>query len=787
MKKQTMQSTLALSLSMIFAVSSMASCSKDKKTQSVQTADKVLNHSFQAMELDTSSLGEASVLDAVYSESNDTVYLLANDFTAETNKIALYKADKEFSSVENIPIVLEETEDLAGFDVDSQNNIIVITCISDYGDMTPPDYNDPNFDYENFDFEAFAENTTNTYHLKMFDSDYNMTSDSVLYEMNGNVMLSAPFSLEDGTVIYEYTDWNEIKNATKLVHCDLNGKVINEHSFEDNQYINALGKNSKGGLSISYTDDTSVHLANINTDSMELENEQDAATLNYSTAIVKGFGDYNLYINGENGIYGATDDKIEEILNWVDSDIKSNNASNFIALPDNEFIVIEMDYSTNKSTIYLLTARDISELENTKIITLGVCYTGDAISDAVSTFNKTNTEYRIKVKNYSEYATEENEYTGAAKQLTEDFLAGKGPDIVDCGSFTGVAALESKGCFTDLYAFLDKDTELNRDFFLPNILKCSEHNGKIYNIPINFCVDTFAGKPEFVGDKANWTTDEMIAAYKNAPENMEFITDAYRDTLINYFLMGCVGNYINYDTKECNCDTEEFTKLLDFAKEFPKDDRNWEEMDWENYDYEAEEIRNATDMRNNSAFLKEVYFSCFDDMHQLYKGVFNNEPITFVGYPSSTGAGAVLSMTDGLAISESSPSKDACWEFIKNFYTEEYQIEKSYYGFPTTVELFDKAAEMALKESNDEEYNRFSCNTTYSLGRELVDIGAPTKEDIEAYKEYLLSIDKSYSYDGNLYILIEDEVDAFINDKQSSEDTVNHMIDRVQTYLSEQF
>ena len=47
--------------------------------------------------------------------------------------------------------------------------------------------------------------------------------------------------------------------------------------------------------------------------------------------------------------------------------------------------------------------------------------------DMVAKFNKTNTEYRMKVTDYSQYATNDD-YTAGITKLNTEIIAGKVPD-----------------------------------------------------------------------------------------------------------------------------------------------------------------------------------------------------------------------------------------------------------------------------------------------------------------------------------------------------------------------
>lgn len=177
-----------------------------------------------------------------------------------------------------------------------------------------------------------------------------------------------------------------------------------------------------------------------------------------------------------NGLYGLREDNtFEEVINWVDSDINGEMVVSILGLDNGDFAVYERDWSVSSelgARFSLLTKRDSEELAETVVVTLGVCWSDTAIANMVTDFNKSNDEYRIKIKDYSEYDVydeELGEYTSTAEdQLKSDILSGNAPDMVCLASDnTMLETLSDKGTFVDLYTMLENDSEISKDDFLP--------------------------------------------------------------------------------------------------------------------------------------------------------------------------------------------------------------------------------------------------------------------------------------------------------------------------------
>ena len=103
---------------------------------------------------------------------------------------------------------------------------------------------------------------------------------------------------------------------------------------------------------------------------------------------------------------------------------------------------------------------------------------------------------------------------------------------------------------------------------------------------------------------------------------------------------------------------------------------------------------------DDKVLLSELYLYDFTDYIRETKGKFNNEPVTFVGYPSNTGHGGLLSMNSNFSILSNATDKDACWTLIKEFFKESDESDGSNYrgDFPSLKSDFYKLADESMKK-----------------------------------------------------------------------------------------
>jgi len=252
-------------------------------------------------------------------------------------------------------------------------------------------------------------------------------------------------------------------------------------------------------------------------------------------------------------------------------------------------------------------------------------------------------------------------------------------------------------------------------------------------------------------------------------------------------------SHIDYKNKTFTYDKAELVKLLEFVNQF-EDEPNWEDEsvqmenqnEWNDY---------QTSMIKDKYLLYDTSIGDFRRYHEILAGVYANEPVTLVGYPSADGSGTKLSW-DGSAFSivSNSANKDACWSFIRQFLTEDYQTPSddgnSYiWSFPVNQKAFDKLAEDSKSPRfwiDPETGKKTEYETTFWTGDKEVKIGDCTDEEIQQIKDLISNVKSASNYyDRGLYDICEEETGAFFKGDKSAEETADLMINRISIYVAE--
>lgn len=791
--------TQFLSCATMFAImSSVAACGEKSSNENgsnnaerpVQTADELITNSYASESVDTVPEDIHDIRNISYSPADDVYY--CNAYVGSNYDNVIYSISSDFSLFTPISIELDESKEsyINSMNVLDDGGFALFINETSYGDLPPIDYDDSSIDWENFDWTPYEEARETAYIYRMYDKDGKMTSSvNLAYESDEEYdYVSGYYGFSDGSSIC-YSESQGFVKFSKDGKGDVLGKA------DDIQWVDAVGSDTDGNLLVSGYGDEGYMFAKYDTESKSVSEkfEYENNVYNSQNSIIKGIGDYSFFVLGDKALSGYNKNKtqFDEIVNWADSDI-----SNVVAAVVDKDMQISIVESTEGGysggiSISRLKKRDASEFANQQIITLGMLYNDTSITSKVAEFNKANKDYRIKTVDYSQYDNEENEYRGASQQLNQDLISGKAPDII-CSSGMNMQSLASKGAFADLYEFIDKDSELNRESFVPNILTLGEYDGKLVSIPTSFSMQTLTGKTKYVGEKQNWTVDDMISAYENRPEDMGFSISDYKTNMFYMVFYSNLNSHIDYKNKTFTYDKAELVKFLEFINQF-EDEPDWENMtpdeqsEWDDY---------QTSMIKDKYLIYDAGIYDFRSFHELLAGTFANEPVTFVGYPSSDGSGIKLSFdSNSFSIVSNSANKDACWNFIRQFLTEDYQSpsddgNNKVWSFPVNQNAFDKLAEQSKSprfwiDSETGEKNEY--DTTFWLGDKEVKIGDCTDEEISQVKELISSVKTvpTNFNDYDLYEICNEEAQAFFKGDKSAEETADIIINRISIYIAE--
>ena len=536
---------------------------------------------------------------------------------------------------------------------------------------------------------------------------------------------------------------------------------------------------------------------------------------------------YDIYYDYNGNIYGYkfdTDTK-DKVIDWIECDINSNNLNSYSILPDGRVIAFENTYDdqtqTNTMQLIVMTRVDAASVVNKTVLTFACMYLDWNMRDAIVKFNRASNTHRIVVRDYSEYNTDDD-YTAGIQKLNTEMLSGKLPDMIDINTYSmPIEQYAAKGFLTDLYELIDADPDMSRESFVQPVLKALESaDGKLYQLPQTFAVDTAIALDKVVGEYDTWN----LAAVKDAMTKLQdgaTVFDVYctKSDILSTCISRNIDAFVDWENGAAHFDSDEFKALLEFANSFP------DTYDWENAD---EEDQDSAQNRMNAGkqLMSSFYVSSLEDI--LYQLTGYNGKVKFVGYPSEDGTSNHAFQIDGaIAISSTCADKTAAWNFMKQFLNEEYQSSYNIWSFPINQAAFDaKLKEMMTEEyQTDDNGNVMKDDngnpiripkvtyytdgngtmTGYSTGNggvavmqasadgsvEMgengeVNVYAMTQEQADEILGLINATTAVYGYDESIMGIITDEAAPYFAGEKSLDDTVNMIQSRVNLYVAEQ-
>ena len=618
----------------------------------------------------------------------------------------------------------------------------------------------------------------NKYYLNCWDGNGEIKWSQCIYDSTKNpdagyFYISNVNCLEDGSLIYtEEGKFNVVDVAT--------GEPKKSVDFSDyTDYTIYVARNSKV-YALAWNEDyskQSFHEVDVNSGKVGEEVSVPDNFYMYSTYSGGDVSDFTLIFNQtEIHTFNIGDETSTEVMDAIDSDVDCAGFGQTLMLDSDRLIATYQENETWNQKIGIFTkVKPEDVVEKQAILLAGVYLDSDVKKKAIE-FNKRSDKYRIQMLDYAQYATMDDFNTVYTK-LNNDIISGKMPDLLVVSSAIPFESYINKGLIEDLEPFFENDPDLNKDDYLFNVFEAYGVDGKIYCLTPSFSVSTLVGKTKDVGSTPGWTMEQFVKFAGSLPEGCEVVNGATQEGFLFELLYTAIGNYVDFGKGTCNFNDGDFAGMLQVIKDnFPKEFNYDDEDYWNKYD---------TAFRDGRAALYDGYFSDFRSFKRTEVGTFG-EPVTWIGFPAKEGNGAVLHSWARYAMSSTSAAKEGCFEFMKDFLSDDYQ-ESLGWNFPVKISALEKMAEESQQKPywEDENGEREYYDDSYYVGGQDITIDPLTEEETTKIIEFLKTITLTDAYDQDINTIISEETEAFFEGQKSAEDVCNVIQSRVSMYLSE--
>ncbi len=404
--------------------------------------------------------------------------------------------------------------------------------------------------------------------------------------------------------------------------------------------------------------------------------------------------------------------------------------------------------------------------------------------DRIMAFNADNPSYFIEMKNYGGGLGSEAA-VNLETQLSLEILSGKGPDLVIWDRDMYTPSLASEKLMENLYDFMDADPDFHREDYYENILRAFEINGGLYTLPASFTVETGCVKAEELGADRDvtesWELGEMMEAYENSPRADRFADNFTREFQLRFICEDCMDNFVDWDSGECHFDTPEFVELLEFCKTFPEEFTVPE-------DYKGLEYLQSGKTFWHPVSITEPWDVAFERTE--YGGA-----LLWPGHPvadgeQETGGGVASPYGECFSICKNSSNKEAAWECIKSWLTQDMQREVR--GIPLLRSVSEERIQDALTleyetvdgiKQEKIKYEMEICITEAEVV--TIELSCITEEDAEVYRSIIENTHRSSSKDTGILDIIMEEAGAYFEKGKDAATVADIIQNRVSVYVSE--
>ena len=386
--------------------------------------------------------------------------------------------------------------------------------------------------------------------------------------------------------------------------------------------------------------------------------------------------------------------------------------------------------------------------------------------EAVDKFNRSHDGVQIVVEDY--YGAGVEEAAQGLERLRTEIAAGQVPDIIDLGYGLSYLQLAQRGYLEDLWPYIESDPDLAGNV-VEAPLRAAEVDGGLYAAFGSVLIHTLVGSADQVGDRTNWTLEELRNAFSAMPEDSTiFQSDTSRETVAARLLELCVERYVDWEGT-CSFDNPTFRSALEFVSLFPAREEIADRDALEVYVENEERLATGRQMLE----MADVSLNYLQTMDARHGG-----RCAFIGYPTEDGLLGSIFRPQGqvLAMSAACGNKEAAWEFVRTAMMPLYN--PSVYSIPIRKSVYDQMKDGLMRVG--QEIKVFA----HVSGSNSVP--PMTEEDAQRFEDFLNSIDRIDMGDDALCDLVMDTCGPYFAGDKPLDDTLRLLDNRVSLYLNEQ-
>ena len=599
-----------------------------------------------------------------------------------------------------------------------------------------------------FAFDSKGMDDTDRYSLKKFDRD-----GQVIQNIDLNEVLETTNAAGAGRDLFLSIDAEgyicvaEKRGNTSAYIFDDKGQFLFPLTYEGN-LLNTI-TTAEGQIGVCASSANRMDYDLLTVDMKSRDWNKDRIYLK-ATAGLYGGSSNSFYRFDSSSLYSyaAGSQEGRHVFNWSDVGLSASDV-HLGELSDGRLIVAAA--SPNQTTAFTYEMAVLSQgVDERTVLSMVSLTAGPGVVQAVSDFNKTNSQYRIERTEYFpfEQNVSDEEWDSAVVNLNTRIISGDIPDILDMSNLS-VQIYHSKGLLEDLYPYIEKDPMLHMEDYFENVFKAISLDGKLPYITDGVAVSTMLADADIMKGRTGWTLQDLENVLNASGSNS--ISNMSGASFLKVMLQ-TDNSFVDWASGKCSFDSPEFIKLLEFAGRIQDNSKNG--FGGEN--------------------LSGTYVAAYETILSIYQITqyrdYYHGNLELLGLPSSSGEYHALKPEVKIGISSASGQKDGAWEFVRTLLTEEHQ--KSCSMLPVHQGAFDTVMQAAIDGK--------------SIWTWLYENGKATTEDAQVTRQLLSNAAYVVNDNQTLEQIILEEAREYFSGARNAKEAAERIQSRASLYINEQ-
>ena len=560
-----------------------------------------------------------------------------------------------------------------------------------------------------------------------------------------------------------------INTGYSILILDEKGNVMN--TLETEEFIEDIICAKDGSVWAGFGYERGYVLKEVDPEKGEFGETYDTHLPFYEISIGMDGAGYDFYYQKGESLYGydLMEGKSTEIISFIASTLNTNSLGKMQILSEDKILALYgVTDELDPYGLYLFRKKDPKDVKIKKIVTYASPYADAEAMEQAILFNRSQEKYLVVMKDYQYSENPEME-------LYKDLQSGEVIDIVD---FSGISSEKylAQGMFVDLYKFMKRDKEIQKELFVENILGVMETDGKLYHISPTVGMNVVTARASDVSPGVPLTLEKVEEMESEGA--MAFYRETKMPVLTNA-LESNYESYVDWSEGTCRFDGEEFKALLEYADTYADDNESMWEEDEESL---TSKIRRGEVLFTYSLSVPPEELQLLEEMYE--------EDVVWIGFPSETYSGGAMSMNRDFAICASSTDKKGAWEFLKTFLSREYVSGEP--GDTVSIpirkdSLEDRLVRYTAKEDYVDEFGNKISPLSYEWGYgELeIEVTPLSAEQKSLYRDSILGMDHKYVYDHDMVTMVSEEAEPYFAGDISAEEAAVNIQERVSVYMED--